>query len=96
MSLFDNVRSKEAPSELKLMVLLKYGSPYPNFNEFLDSIPSVVVREAYKDLAQSYYDYNFQKIRETLTIMLENPADRDRAAKVLMNRLFEYHMLTPI
>ena len=97
MSIFDNMSKKiKVSSELELMVKLKYGSPYPNIDEFLNAIPLVVLNGAYQQLSP-FPSKAYDEIKRIyIRIHLLQLANRDNAANVLMNKLYEYHTLLPI
>lgn len=92
MSIFDNCSKKLYSKETELFVLVKYGEPDYK-DEFFDRLPGITIHNAYKKTHQTIRKEPLDMERTVLSIMLRQPANKDKARRALIDSLVEYHLL---
>lgn len=93
MSIFDNCTNKPVSKETELFVMVKYGEPQPTDGWF-DSLPDTVVARAFEKIERATIFNRPRSLqKQTLSILLRQPANHAITRRALIDALIEYHML---
>lgn len=99
MTIFDNIKLPKN-SQLDLLIQLKYG-PIRHDDSFIDALPESAVKFAYDaththmpaHLRSLRYPIPIELQRQTLSIMLRQPANIEKATQAIKRALTLYHSM---
>ncbi len=98
MSIFDNIKLPKN-SQLDLLIQLKYG-PIRHDDSFIDALPESAVKFAYNEVCPLVHlrrihasSVPIELQRQTLSIMLRQPANIGKATQAIKRALTLYHSM---
>jgi len=95
MSIFNNIRTLKVSPELDLLLTLKYGEPNPS-DEYFDRLPDAVVNSAFSKIIhhdRTTFNHSIPAKKQSLSIMLRQPVNKNLVKESLCKALIEYHTL---